>query len=64
MVKRVEKDATRILAAGSDDKSPHAPPLRGSLPPEGADLAWGGPALWSSRPHVPPLRGSLPPRGG
>ena len=24
--------------------SPHAPPLRGSLPPEGADLAWGGPA--------------------
>jgi len=25
-------------------KSPHAPPLRGSLPPRGADLAWGGPA--------------------
>ena len=25
-------------------KSPHAPPLRGSLPPEGADPAWGGPA--------------------
>jgi putative ABC transport system ATP-binding protein len=24
--------------------SPHAPPLRGSLPPEGADPAWGGPA--------------------
>jgi len=24
--------------------SPHAPPLHGSLPPEGADLAWGGPA--------------------
>ncbi|MES2946716.1 MAG: DUF58 domain-containing protein [Pseudomonadota bacterium] len=24
--------------------SPHAPPLRGSLPPEGAGLAWGGPA--------------------
>ena len=23
--------------------SPHAPPLRGSLPPEGADPAWGGP---------------------
>jgi len=23
---------------------PHAPPLRGSLPPEGADPAWGGPA--------------------
>jgi 4-hydroxymandelate oxidase len=25
-------------------KGPHAPPLRGSLPPEGADPAWGGPA--------------------
>ena len=24
--------------------SPHAPPLHGSLPPEGADLPWGGPA--------------------
>ena len=24
--------------------SPHAPPLRGSLPPTGADSAWGGPA--------------------
>jgi hypothetical protein len=24
--------------------SPHTPPLRGSLPPEGADPAWGGPA--------------------
>jgi branched-chain amino acid transport system ATP-binding protein len=26
------------------NKSPHAPPLRGSLPPKGADPAWGGPA--------------------
>ena len=25
-------------------QDPHAPPLRGSLPPEGADPAWGGPA--------------------
>jgi nitronate monooxygenase len=24
--------------------NPHTPPLRGSLPPEGADPAWGGPA--------------------
>jgi len=24
--------------------SPHAPPLRGSLPPEGANFPWGGPA--------------------
>jgi molybdopterin molybdotransferase len=42
---------------------PHAPPLRGSLPPEGADLAWGGPALRSDGPPAPPLRGSLPPEG-
>ncbi|MDP3833621.1 MAG: hypothetical protein Q8Q82_06635, partial [Hydrogenophaga sp.] len=26
------------------ETSPHAPPLRGSLPPEGAVPAWGGPA--------------------
>ena len=32
---------------------PHAPPLRGSLPPKGAGLAWGGPAL---RPHCTPER--------
>jgi branched-chain amino acid transport system ATP-binding protein len=31
-----------------DSVSPHAPPLRGSLPPEGADLAGGGPALRSA----------------
>ncbi|GAA6142258.1 phosphotransferase [Hydrogenophaga sp. 5NK40-0174] len=43
---------------------PHAPPLHGSLPPEGADPAWGGPA--SDRlmiPHARPLHGSLPPEG-
>jgi L-threonate 2-dehydrogenase len=42
---------------------PHAPPLRGSLPPEGADPAGGGPAPDRSGPHAPPLRGSLPPEG-
>lgn len=31
--------------------SPHAPPLHGSLPPEGADLPWGGPA--AGRPLIP-----------
>ena len=42
---------------------PHAPPLRGSLPPEGAAFSpWGGPAMKTS-PHAPPLRGSLPPEG-
>ena len=44
------------------DTGPHAPPLRGSLPPEGADSPWGGPAV-DHRPHAPPLRGSLPPEG-
>ncbi|MDR7153177.1 aminoglycoside/choline kinase family phosphotransferase [Hydrogenophaga palleronii] len=29
---------------------PHAPPLRGSLPPEGADSPWGGPAANRSGP--------------
>ena len=29
---------------------PHAPPLRGSLPPEGADSPWGGPAANRSSP--------------
>ena len=28
--------------------TPHAPPLRGSLPPEGADRPWGGPAAGRS----------------
>ncbi|TNF52968.1 MAG: DUF561 domain-containing protein, partial [Burkholderiales bacterium] len=42
---------------------PHAPPLRGSLPPGGADPAWGGPAPDPTTPHAPPLRGSLPPGG-
>jgi soluble lytic murein transglycosylase-like protein len=37
--------------------SPHAPPLRGSLPPEGADLARGGPSLRSLSPQAQaPLR--------
>ena len=44
--------------------APHAPPLRGSLPPRGGCFSsWGGPAL-KNAPHAPPLRGSLPPRGG
>jgi NTE family protein len=32
-----------------DRGSPHAPPLRGSLPPEGAASPWGGPAATRSR---------------
>ena len=35
--------------------SPHAPPLRGSLPPEGADPPWGGPA--ADRFHRPSAAG-------
>ncbi|TNF63686.1 MAG: hypothetical protein EP306_00590 [Burkholderiales bacterium] len=43
---------------GGRPVGPHAPPLRGSLPPEGAGLPWGGPAagLWPPRcagRHVP-----------
>jgi N-acetylmuramate 1-kinase len=40
---------------------PHAPPLRGSLPP-GADSPWGGPAA-NLAPTLPAARGSLPPKG-
>ncbi len=43
--------------------NPHAPPLRGSLPPKGAAFSsWGGPAM-ATNPHAPPLRGSPPPEG-
>ena len=31
-------------------ESPHAPPLRGSLPPKGANLPWGGPAANCAAP--------------
>ncbi len=41
---------------------PHAPPLRGSLPPKGARFALGRPG-GEIYPHAPPLRGSLPPKG-
>ncbi len=33
---------------------PHAPPLRGSLPPEGVDPAWGGPAPDRGLSHAAP----------
>ncbi|MBA4267056.1 MAG: hypothetical protein C0453_18415 [Comamonadaceae bacterium] len=42
---------------------PHAPPLRGSLPPEGADLAWGGPAQGLLTPTLCRCAGRCPPRG-
>ena len=41
---------------------PHAPPLRGSLPPKGVRFALGRTG-GETGPHVPPLRGSLPPKG-
>jgi len=37
---------------------PHAPPLRGSLPPKGADSPWGGPAANPGpAPGADPFRG-------
>ncbi|MEP6964487.1 MAG: efflux RND transporter permease subunit, partial [Polaromonas sp.] len=44
-------------------KAPTLPASRGSLPPEGAGLAWGGPALAADAPTLPASRGSLPPEG-
>ncbi|PJM69309.1 hypothetical protein CV751_15930 [Achromobacter ruhlandii] len=37
------------LGAALRRKRPHAPPLRGSLPPKGAFLPWGGPATKKAR---------------
>ena len=42
--------------------SPHAPPLRESLPPEGAFLPWGGPA--AKRPPRSAATRVAAPRGG
>ena len=46
------------------DLCPHTPPLRGSLPPKGADLARERPFAAVDGPHAPPLRGSLPKGAG
>jgi len=43
--------------------APTLPASRGSLPPEGADSPWGGPA-GNLAPPLPASRGSLPPEGG
>ncbi|HEX5738361.1 MAG TPA: bifunctional salicylyl-CoA 5-hydroxylase/oxidoreductase [Hydrogenophaga sp.] len=37
-----------------ENHGPHAPPLRGSLPPKGADPAWGGPAPDRATRHPKP----------
>jgi len=43
------------------NKAPTLPPAGGSLPPEGALAAWGGPApLKATAPTLPPAGGSLP----
>ncbi len=39
-----DADTLVVYAKSEPDSDPHAPPLRGSLPPEGAALARGGPA--------------------
>jgi isovaleryl-CoA dehydrogenase len=39
-----DADTLVVYAKSEPDSDPHAPPLRGSLPPEGAVLARGGPA--------------------
>ena len=44
------------------DVAPTLPASRGSLPPEGADSPWGGPAA-KLAPTLPASRGSLPPEG-
>ncbi|MDP3707185.1 MAG: glutamine-synthetase adenylyltransferase, partial [Polaromonas sp.] len=52
----------RLVALDCDGKqAPTLPTACGSLPPEGAGLAWGGPALRSLAPTLPTACGSLPP---
>jgi predicted alpha/beta-fold hydrolase len=46
-----------------EDEAPTLPAARGSLPPEGAGLAWGGPARRPGTPTLPAAGGSLPPEG-
>jgi ABC-type transport system involved in Fe-S cluster assembly fused permease/ATPase subunit len=48
----------RLLYRFYDVDGPHAPPLRGSLPPEGAVSPWGGPAA-KLGPHAAPPSESL-----
>ena len=43
--------------------APTLPTACGSLPPEGAGLAWGGPARRPVSPTLPTLCDSLPPEG-
>ena len=57
MVRPAAKAKTLTSAVGSEC-GPHAPPLRGSLPPEGAGPALGRPGGWPFGSHAPPLRGS------
>ena len=45
----------QMSARGNRRCCPHAPPLRGSLPPAGANFSWGGPAK-NCCPYAPPLR--------
>ncbi len=50
---------TRARFVLGGDVDPHAPPLRGSLPPEGAQPALGRPGGGLEDPHAPPGPGSL-----
>jgi uncharacterized protein len=47
----------------SNTGAPTLPASRGSLPPEGAELARGGPSLRSIAPTLPASRSALPPEG-
>ncbi|PQA78969.1 hypothetical protein C5F53_03120 [Rhodoferax sp. TS-BS-61-7] len=44
----------------ASNDNPHAPPLRGSLPPKGANLPWGGPAANLRLARVALLLGNGP----
>ncbi|PJM91027.1 hypothetical protein CV044_00690 [Achromobacter ruhlandii] len=52
----------RAPLADPEGKGPHAPPLRGSLPPKGAFLPWGGPAA-KIAPTLRRCAVAAPPKG-
>jgi DNA primase len=51
-----------MAASPNDEPGPHAPSLRASLPPEGAQSPLGRPG-GETGAHAPSLRASLPPEG-
>ncbi|MCJ7800578.1 MAG: glutamine-synthetase adenylyltransferase, partial [Polaromonas sp.] len=53
----------RLVVLDCGDVAPTLPTACGARPPEGAGLAWGGPALAAAAPTLPTACGARPPEG-